>query len=158
MLPIEVMRLSRAEGESRARQLIELVGLDGFEDKHPFQLSGGMQQRASIARALVSDPSLLLMDEPFAALDALLRENMAMELQRIWSISRKTVLFVTHSIAEAVFLSDRVLVMTQRPSRIQEIVPVPLGRPRSLNLMTAPDFTECVAHVKAILLSDWVLE
>jgi NitT/TauT family transport system ATP-binding protein len=154
LLPFEVQTNAVKDGEAAARELIKLVGLAGFENKYPFELSGGMQQRASIARALVNDPALLLMDEPFAALDALMRESMAQELQRIWSISRKTVLFITHSIAEAVFLSDRIIVMTSRPSRIREIITVPLGRPRTLEMTTSREYGECVAHVKKLLFAN----
>lgn len=150
-LPIEVLSLDRAQGEARALELIELVGLKGFEGRYPNELSGGMQQRASIARALVNDPKLLLMDEPFGALDALTRENMSLELQRIWSSSRKTVLFITHSIAESVFLSDRVLVMTARPSRVREIIDIELPRPRTLEMTTSEAFTRYVAHIRSLL-------
>lgn len=150
-LPIEMLPLDRAQGEARARELIELVGLKGFEGRYPNELSGGMQQRASIARALVNDPKLLLMDEPFGALDAMTRENMSLELQRIWSSSRKTVLFITHSIAESVFLSDRVLVMTARPSRVREIIDVDLPRPRTLEMTTSAAFTRYVAHIRSLL-------
>lgn len=151
ILPLEVDAGGRTDPKAYSRELIKLVGLDSFEDKYPFELSGGMQQRASIARALVNDPAVLLMDEPFAALDALMRETMAQELQRIWSVSRKTVLFITHSIDEAVFLSDRIIVMTRRPSRICEIITVPLGRPRTLEMTTSPEYIQCVARVKRLL-------
>jgi len=147
-LPIEVAGEKWEPGEKRARELIELVGLKGFEDQYPNELSGGMQQRASIARALVNDPTLLLMDEPFGALDALTRENMTLELQRIWSSSQKTVLFITHSIAESVFLSDRVLVMTSRPSRVREIIPIDLPRPRTLEMTTSEAFGRYVSHIR----------
>jgi len=150
-LPIEVMRRNRKDGEALARQLIELVGLKGFEDKYPNELSGGMQQRASIARALVTEPAILLMDEPFGALDALTREYMAQELQRIWSSATKTVLFITHSIAEAVFLSDRVIVMTARPSRVAEIIDIDLPRPRRLELTTAESFGRYVSRIRTLL-------
>lgn len=150
-LPIEVLSLDQAQGEQRARQLIELVGLKGCEGRYPNELSGGMQQRASIARALVNEPKLLLMDEPFGALDALTRENMSLELQRIWSSSRKTVLFITHSIAESVFLSDRVLVMTARPSRVREIIDIDLPRPRTLEMTTSEAFSRYVAHIRGLL-------
>lgn len=156
MLPLEIDAGSRTDGSSYALELIKLVGLDGFEQKYPFELSGGMQQRASIARALVNDPALLLMDEPFAALDALMRETMAHELQRIWSVSRKTVLFITHSIDEAVFLSDRIIVMTTRPSKIREVITVPLGRPRTIQMTTTTEYIECVARVKSLLYSGGV--
>ncbi len=151
MLPIEVLGLPRDRGARKALDLIELVGLKGFESRYPSELSGGMQQRASIARALVNEPKLLLMDEPFGALDALTRENMSLELQRIWQESRKTVLFITHSIAESVFLSDRVLVMTARPSRVREIIDIDLPRPRTLQMTTDPKFTRYVAHIRDLL-------
>ncbi|MDO8778397.1 MAG: ABC transporter ATP-binding protein [Burkholderiaceae bacterium] len=153
LLPLEIDKGSRTAGEGYARELIKLVGLQGFEGKYPFELSGGMQQRASIARALVNDPALLLMDEPFAALDALMRESMAQELQRIWSVSRKTVLFITHSIDEAVFLSDRIIVMTTRPSQIREVITVPLERPRTIEMTSSTAYIECVARVKRLLFA-----
>ena len=132
MLPVELHRLDRREYGRRAHELLELVGLDGFADRSPWELSGVMQQRVALCRALVAEPSILLMDEPFAALDALTREELSLELQRIWGENRKTILFVTHSIDEAVLLGDRVVVMSPRPGRIDEIVPVDLPRPRSL--------------------------
>lgn len=153
MLPLEISAESRLQAERRARDLLRTVGLQGFEDALPAQLSGGMQQRASIARALISDPTLLLMDEPFAALDAMTREEMASELQRVWSACRATVIFVTHSIAEAVFLSDRVVVMTRRPAKIQEIVSVHLPRPRTVEMSLSPAFVEYVARLKSTLIS-----
>ncbi|USQ80124.1 ABC transporter ATP-binding protein [Ornithinimicrobium faecis] len=135
MIPIEVQRLDKGAGLDRAHQLMDTVGLAGFGDKYPKELSGGMQQRAGICRALIHDPKVLLMDEPFGALDAMTREFMNEELQRIWLTSGKTVVFVTHSIPEAAFLADRVVVMTPRPGRIAEVVDVDLSRPRSLGDM-----------------------
>jgi NitT/TauT family transport system ATP-binding protein len=132
LLPVEIHRLDKREYARRAHDLLELVGLTGFASRPPWELSGGMQQRVALCRALVADPSILLMDEPFAALDALTREDLSLELQRIWNDHRKTILFVTHSIEEAVLLADRVVVMTPRPGRIAKIVPVDLPRPRSL--------------------------
>jgi len=130
----------RKEAHERVQPLIDLVGLHGFEKKYPYQLSGGMQQRANLARALAVDPALLLMDEPFAALDAQTRELMQVELLRIWSADRKTVLFVTHQIDEAIFLSDRVIVMSGRPGRILDDVKIDFPRPRSLGVKRTPGF------------------
>ena len=130
-----VMRgLDRRAHEARARELIAAVGLGGFEDKRPFELSGGMRQRVALCRALLLDPPMLMMDEPFGALDALTREQMQVDLLSMWQETRKTVLFVTHSISEAVFLSDRIIVMTPRPGRVREIIDVDLDRPRDLNV------------------------
>ena len=135
---------------ARARELIKSVGLADFETKHPWELSGGMRQRVSICRALVHDPPLLLMDEPFGALDALTREQLQLDLQRIWQSTRKTVVFVTHSIAEAVFLSDRVVVMTPRPGKIREILDIDLPRPRTLDIRESPEFAHRVRHVNRL--------
>jgi NitT/TauT family transport system ATP-binding protein len=132
--------VSKKEAQERAMPLIRLVGLDGFEQKYPYQLSGGMQQRANLARALTVDPELLIMDEPFAALDAQTRELMQAELLRIWSTSRKTVLFITHQIDEAIFLSDRVVVMSARPGRIIADIAIELPRPRELRVKRTPEF------------------
>ncbi len=132
LLPVEILGLDRRSHRAKAEELLALVGLAGFEDRRPHELSGGMQQRAALCRSLIYDPSVLLMDEPFAALDALTREELSLELQRIFGEHGKTIVFVTHSISEAVLLADRVVVMTPRPGRIAEIVPVAAPRPRSL--------------------------
>ncbi len=139
-LPVEVKKLSKAEHRPRALDLIKLVGLEGFEDRYPYELSGGMQQRVSLCRALMCDPPVILMDEPFGALDALTREQMNIELQRIWLGKRKTVIFVTHSIPEAIFLSDRILLMTPRPGTIKSNVTVGFPRPRTLDVLQQPSF------------------
>ena len=142
MYGLECHRVSRPEARRRTQELIQVVGLAGFEHHYPHELSGGMQQRVNLARALAVDPRLLLMDEPFAALDAQTREYMQGELTRIWSIKRKTVLFITHQIDEAVYLSDRVVVLSARPGRIKAIVDVTLPRPRSLALKRTEKFLE----------------
>ncbi len=157
MLPAEIQRLG-AEVERRARQLLALVRLDGFETKYPNELSGGMQQRVGISRALVHDPALLLMDEPFGALDAMTREFMNLELLRIWQGSRKTILLVTHSIPEAAFLADRVIVMSPRPGRIAEIIEVDLPRPRSLDMMSTPAFGRFAHAIRRHFQSAGVLD
>jgi NitT/TauT family transport system ATP-binding protein len=132
LLPVEIHGLSKREYRPVAADLLALVGLQGFERRHPYELSGGMQQRVALCRALIQDPKVLLMDEPFAALDALTREDLSLELQRIWSERQKTIVFVTHSIQEAVLLADRVLAMSPRPGRIVRTIAVELPRPRSL--------------------------
>ncbi|OYX95169.1 MAG: ABC transporter ATP-binding protein [Novosphingobium sp. 35-62-5] len=142
MMPVEVKKLPRERFEPRAKELLKLVGLEGFENKYPWQLSGGMQQRASICRALVHDPKIVLMDEPFGALDAMTRERMNVELQRIQRETRKTVLLITHSIPEAVFLADRILVMSERPGTIAAVYDVPLQKPRTLDVLADPVFVE----------------
>ena len=149
MMPVEVRKLDHATHLARAQALIKTAGLTGFEGKYPWQLSGGMQQRAAICRALVHDPKIVLMDEPFGALDALTRERMNLQLQRIHFETRKTIFLITHSIPESVFLADRVIVMTDRPGAIAAIYDVPLPRPRTLEMMGAPAFTELARQVRS---------
>lgn len=134
----------------RAEHLLAFMGLKDFAQKYPFELSGGMQQRVSICRALMREPKILLMDEPFGALDAMTREAMNMELMRVWSEERKTVIFITHSIPEAVLLGDRVVVMSPRPGRISEVIDVDLGRPRNLQTMGTARFGELCDHIRSI--------
>lgn len=148
MLQVEVRRLDKEEYRKKALELIQLVGLTSFENNYPYQLSGGMQQRVSICRALIHDPALLLMDEPFGAIDALTREQMNLELQRIWMERKKTVIFVTHSIPEAVFLSDKVVVMSARPARLLRVFDSGLARPRSLDTMATPTFSSLVTDIR----------
>jgi NitT/TauT family transport system ATP-binding protein len=151
MYPVEVLGLDRTEYRKIALDLLELVGLKGFEDKHPQQLSGGMQQRVSICRALIHDPSILLMDEPFGALDALTREEMSLELLRIWEQRRKTILFVTHSIGEAILLADRVVVMSARPGRITKVIPIDLARPRSMAMERSNAFLGYADEIRGLI-------
>jgi len=151
MLPADVQGLDKGEMRKRALDLIKLVGLSGFEERYPRELSGGMQQRVGIVRALIHDPAILLMDEPFGALDAMTRESMNVELQRIWMERRKTVLFITHSTAEAVYLADRVIVMTPRPGRIGDEFGVDLPRPRKLDVMNTEVFGAYVKRVRTAL-------
>ena len=150
-LPLELARWDRKRRAARVQEMLELVELDGFQDNYPWQLSGGMQQRVSIARALSFDPALLLMDEPFGALDEMTRERLNMELLRIWEHSGSTVVFVTHSIAEAVFLSTRVVVMSPRPGRISSVVQIDLPQPRTAATREEPRFFELVTAVREAL-------
>jgi NitT/TauT family transport system ATP-binding protein len=147
LLQFEMRGLKAEPHRERARTLIRSVGLGDFEQKYPWELSGGMRQRVAICRALIHDPPLLLMDEPFGALDALTRAQLQIDLQSIWQNTRKTVVFVTHSIEEAVFLSDRVIVMTPRPGRIRDIIDIGLPRPRDLDVREQPAFTEVLHRV-----------
>jgi NitT/TauT family transport system ATP-binding protein len=151
LLPIEISRLPMDKFRERAATLLKLVGLEGFEQRYPFELSGGMQQRASIVRALVHDPAMLLMDEPFGALDAMTREQMNVETLRIWQTSGKTIVFVTHSISEAVFMSDRVLVMTPRPGRLAAVIDIDLPRPRDLSVINSDRFGVYATQIRELL-------
>jgi NitT/TauT family transport system ATP-binding protein len=144
-LPLEVMGYSKAERRERIRANLDLVDLAGFENKFPWQLSGGMQQRASIARALSFDPDMLLMDEPFGALDEIVRDHLNEQLLRLWAKTEKTVVFVTHSIPEAVFLSTKIVVMSPRPGRIHDVIPCDLGANRTLDIRETPEFL-AIAH------------
>jgi NitT/TauT family transport system ATP-binding protein len=148
LFPIELLRLPRPQYHARAMELLRMAKIEDFAGLLPRQLSGGMRQRASICRALVHDPSLLLMDEPFSALDAITRDEMGVELLRIWQANRKTVIFVTHSIREAAFLSDRVLVMGRRPSSIIDELRIELPRPRQLDMTEDEDFNRYVRHLR----------
>ena len=156
MLQVDIRGLPRAQGEAVARQLLQQTGLAGFERKKPYELSGGMRQRVSICRALVHDPPLLLMDEPFGALDALTREQISMDIQRVWMDRRKTAIHITHSIPEAVLLADRVVVMGPRPGRIVEIIDIDLPRPRRLDRLPER-FNQYAGRIREIFKSKGVL-
>ena len=158
LLPVDVQGLGREKMCATAMELLKLVGLEGFERHLPNQLSGGMQQRAALVRALVHDPSVLLMDEPFGALDAMTREAMNVELQRIWMERRKTIVFVTHSVGEAVFLADRVVVMSPRPGRIVDTLAVDFPRPRPLSVMNTEPFGVHVSRIRQDLNATGGLE
>jgi NitT/TauT family transport system ATP-binding protein len=151
LLPAEILGLPAQASRARARDLLALVGLQGSEGKYPYELSGGMQQRAAIARALIHDPKLILMDEPFGALDALTREKMNLELLRIWSEARKTIVFVTHGITEAVFLGTRVIVLTSGPARMADNFRVDLPHPRTLDMKTHEKFGEYTRRIYRLL-------
>jgi NitT/TauT family transport system ATP-binding protein len=150
-LPLELARWNRKRRAERVQEMVRLVELTGFESNYPWQLSGGMQQRVSIARALSFDPDLLLMDEPFGALDEMTRERLNLELLRIWEASGSTIVFVTHSIAEAVFLSTRVVVMSPRPGRISKVISIDLPYPRTATTREDPHFFELVTRVREAL-------
>lgn len=151
LLQIDLRKLPRDRFRDRALELLDSVGLRGFENKHPFELSGGMRQRVSICRALVHNPEILFMDEPFGALDALTREQMQDDLQALWMREGTSVLFITHSIPEAVYLSDRVIVIGPRPGRILSTVEIPLPRPRDIDTLSAPEFNELVRQLRSTL-------
>lgn len=156
MMQIEIRGMNRAEYEPRARELLKAVGLDGFENKKPYELSGGMKQRVSICRALVHDPPLLLMDEPFGALDALTREQISMDIQHLWMEKRKTALLITHSIPEAVLLADKVIVMSPRPGRIVTMIDIDLPRPRRWDALDNR-FNEYTAEIRKVFQEQGVL-
>ena len=158
LLPVDVQRLGRDKMRATAMNLLRMVGLEGFETHLPNQLSGGMQQRAALVRALIHDPSVLLMDEPFGALDAMTREQMNVELQRIWLERRKTIVFVTHSVGEAVFLADRVVVMSPRPGRIVDTLDIDFPRPRPLSVMNTEAFGVHVSRIREKLNATGGLE
>jgi NitT/TauT family transport system ATP-binding protein len=148
LFPIEIKRQRKEQWRARASELLSLIGLAGYEQRQPWELSGGQRQRVAICRALIQEPQLLLMDEPFGALDALTRDELNLELQRLWMSTHKTVLFITHSISEAVFLSDHVVVMAANPGRILEIIPIDLPRPRSLDTRETPEFGRYAKHIR----------
>src|SRR5499426_1017296 len=157
LLPVEIKKLDPATHRVKASELLRAVGLEEFKDKYPAELSGGMRQRVAICRALVQEPGLLLMDEPFGALDALTREQMNLDLQRIWLRDRNTVIFITHSIEEAVLLSDRVVVMTSRPGRVADILKVDLPRPRGAHTRSEKQFVDCVERIRRHFMALGVL-
>ena len=154
LFPLKILHRLAPGSPAKGRELLRLVGLSDFERKMPSELSGGMQQRTSICRALITDPDILLMDEPFGALDALTREEMSLELLRIWQEQPKTIFFVTHSVPEAVLLADRVCVMTARPGRIIEIIDVPLPRPRSYEQESLQEFQNCAKRIRQHIFGD----
>ncbi len=154
LVPVELSGLRKKDYIEKAHDLLRLVKLEDFEDKYPGELSGGMQQRVSIARALILDPDLLIMDEPFGALDALTRDQLNLELLKIWQDKRKTVIFVTHNIPEAVILGDRVIVFSERPGRIKAIIPIELKRPRGIEVKTDKRFGERQVEIYNLIAGD----
>ena len=151
LLSAEILGMDKQQSKVRAQELLEMIGLGEMGNLYPYELSGGMQQRVGIARALMHDPEILFMDEPFGALDALTRENMGLELLEIWEKKRKTVVFITHSVSEALFLADRVLILSPRPGRIVEDFKVSLPRPRGLEIMSTVEFNEAANHLRTLL-------
>jgi NitT/TauT family transport system ATP-binding protein len=151
LLPVDVQKLGRERNRAKALGLLAMAGLQGFEQRYPIELSGGMQQRVGLVRALIHEPAMLLMDEPFGALDALTRETMNLELQRIWLETRRTVVFITHSITEAIFLGDRVLVMTPRPGRVRMDLKIDFPRPRSLKVTSTAEFGRYAEQIRDLL-------
>jgi NitT/TauT family transport system ATP-binding protein len=151
LFPLKIMGRITSDSPNRARGLLQLVGLSGFENKYPRELSGGMQMRTGICRALVHDPDILLMDEPFSSLDALTREELTLELMRIWREQPKTVLFVTHSIPESVMLADRVVVLSPRPGRVAEIIPVSVPRPRQFGMEALDEFQNAAKRIRQLI-------
>ena len=158
LITAEFQGIARAGVKDRALQLLDRFGLVGYEERHPWELSGGMRQRAAICRALLCDPELLLMDEPFGALDAMTRDDLNVELARIWHDTRKTVVFVTHSITEAIFLSDRVVMMDRNPGRVVEVIDIDLPRPRPLAVRETPEFGRYASHVRHLFASLGILK
>src|SRR5262249_50166924 len=148
LFPIEIKRLRGQEWSQRASELLTMIGLPGYENRHPWELSGGQRQRVAICRALIQEPKLLLMDEPFGALDALTRDEMNLELQKIWMNTGKTILFITHSISEAVLLSDHVAIMAANPGRMLDIIAVDLPRPRNLDMRETAEFGRYAQHIR----------
>jgi NitT/TauT family transport system ATP-binding protein len=157
LLQAEAKKLDRVAAERRARELLDGVGLSGFEQKYPHELSGGMRQRVSLCRALIHNPPQLLMDEPFGALDALTRDQLVLDLQQIWNERRMTVLFITHSVPEAVFLSDRIIVMTPRPGRVDRVINIALPRPRTLAVRETAEFVRYGREILDLFLARGVL-
>ena len=151
LLPAEILGLDMARARARGLELLKLVGLEGFDAKMPGELSGGMQSRVAICRALIHDPGVLLMDEPFAALDAMTREELGFELLRIWDMHKKTVIFVTHNISEAILLADRVVAMSPRPGRIEQVIGIDLPRPRTLEMQFLPQFKAYSDEIRALI-------
>jgi len=151
LLPTEILGLDKVKSRKRAMDLINLVGLGGFEKRFPRELSGGMQQRVSLCRALIHNPSVLLLDEPFAALDAMTREELGFELMRIWDTDKKTVIFVTHNITEAILLADRVVAMTPRPGRIARVVDIDLARPRTIDMEFTQKFKSYSGEIREVI-------